>query len=381
MCKSTGETPFRFTPHLHSLIIGPTEGGKTTLLNSMGLAQLQYERAQVFTFDYDAGGIVPCLATGGEVFDLGAMKYSPLSHIHLEDEYAWALDFCENLVTYRGYQMIPQARIDLRRALADLSKNAMTDRTMTKLLGQLQTSETGLRDALEYYAGSQPGSILDGTYSETVDRPWLSFDMAELQKRSEAVRVPVLLAQLHTLDRRMNDGRPTRMTFEEGWRVASDVLLRDFIETSSATMRKKVVAVDLVLHSPGDLSVFPHADRLLANVGTYVFLPNENANTPAMRKHYSDLGLGGRVIRKLAEEMVPRRDYLVKEGNQLREMRLPWGPLQSVLLSVNGRDEKRGILDLRQRYGDQFMPHWLRVKGHDQLARQWEQRNTMKEAA
>ena len=164
------------------------------------------------------------------------------------------------------------------------------------------------------------------------------------------------------------------MSFEEGWRVAGDVLLRDFIEESSATMRKKVVSLNLVLHSPGDLAIFPHADRLLANIGTYIFLPNPEANSPGMRKHYSDLGLGSRVIKQIAEDMRPRRDYLVKEGNQMRVFQLPWGQWQQTLLGCNGRTEKPGILKLQKEFGDRWFTQWLRLKGQPDLAQEWERR-------
>ncbi len=390
ICKSTGHTPFFFSPRLHSFIIGPTEAGKTTLLNSWSAAHLQYEGAQVCTFDLDGGGFVANQACGGEYFDLDTMQYAPFAHIDQENEYTWALDFCERLAGLRNYEMNWQAQRDLARALRDLAKAPREHRTMTGLLAQLQTQEKGLEQALSYYAGTNPGAVLDGQYSPTVESHWLSFDMEQIQKRAEAVRVPVFLAQLHVLDRRISDGRPTQMFFEEGWRVAGDVLLRDFIEEASATMRKKVVSLGLVLHSPGDLSIFPHADRLVANIDTYVFLPNAAADTPAMRKHYADLGLGSREIKMLADptQMQPRRDYYTVQGNQRRKFQLPWGEWQAALFAVNGRDEKPGILQLRQQHGtpregasESWLPAWLNERGHAGLANQWSQRTIRKEAA
>ena len=374
ICKSTGYTPFFFTPRLHSFIIGPSEAGKTVILNSMSMGQFQYDRGQVATFDLDGGAFVPNAACGGQYYDLDKMKYAPLALIDKADEYTWALDFCERLAKLRDFAMTPRARTDLARALRDLSKAPISHRHMTGLLGQLQTHEDGLRAALNYYAGSQPGAVLDGQYSAMQDSHWLAFDMEGIQKKADAIKVPVFLAQLHLLERRLSDGRPTQMSFEEGWRVAGDVLLRDFIEESSATMRKKVVSLNLVLHSPGDLSLFPHADRLLANIGTYIFLPNPEANSPGMRKHYSDLGLGSRVIKEIAEDMRPRRDYLVKEGNQMRKFQLPWGPFQNTLLGCNGRDEKAGILKLQKEAPQTWFPQWLQQKGQPELAQQWEQR-------
>ena len=353
------------------------------LLNAKALGQLQYDRGQVFTFDLDGGAFVPNAATGGQYFDLDKMKYAPLALIDRVDEYTWALDFCERLAKLRDFAMTPRARTDLARALRDLSKAPVHHRTMTGLLAQLQTHEDGLRSALSDYAGSQPGAVLDGQYSAMQESHWLAFDMEGIQKKEEAIKVPVFLAQLHLLDRRLSDGRPTQMSFEEGWRVAGDVLLRDFIEESSATMRKKVVSLNLVLHSPGDLSLFPHADRLLANIGTYIILPTPGANDPAMKKHYADLGLGSRVIKQIAEDMRPRRDYLIvdKEEKQMRVCQLPWGPWQNTLLGCNGRDEKPGILRLQKEAPQTWFPQWLRQRGQLDLAQQWEDRQQQQQEA
>jgi type IV secretion system protein VirB4 len=380
ICQSTGHTPFCFTPRLHSLTIGPTSNGKTVLFNAMATAHLQYERAQVNFFDRDAGAVVPTFACGGEYFDLDAMRYSPLAHIDEEDEMAWAVRLIEKLASLRKFSMTPQASADVMRALRDLSHAPMAHRTITGLLGQLQTHDRGLAHALSYYAGNAPGAVLDGPYTPTMESHWLTFDMEKLMERGPEVSTPVLMTQIHLLGRKM-DGRPTQLFFDEGWMAVGDELLRDYMEQSSATMRKKVVSMHLVLHSPGNLSYFPHADLLLANVGTYVFLPNPEANTPAMRKYYSDLGLGSRVIRKLAEDLRPRRDYLVKEGNQIRVFQLPWGPWASALLGCNGRDEKRRIVELRKHAGEQWLPAWLMEKGQAGLATQWNERHKYKEAA
>jgi len=370
LCKTTGNTPFPFTPELHFTVIGPTSAGKTTLLNAMGMGQLQYSESQVFLFDRDAGGIIPTLACGGSFFDLDAMRYAPLAHIDQEAEYAWALDFCEGLVQMRGEELSSEGRIAIQDALKMLATLPISHRTMTSFLGQLQTTDNGLRAALGYYSGSGPGAILDGVYSPTDDSHWLTFDMEQVFKRPAAVHTPVLQAQIHALERRMNTGRPTLLMFDEGWSAASNELLSGWIEEGSATMRKKVVSVGLVFHSPGDFAVFPHADRLLANIQTHIFLPNEAANSDGLRKHYAALGLGSREIRMIAEDLKPRRDYYVVEGKHRRVFQLPWGPWHAALLGKNGRDHKQRVLALQKQQGELWLPPWLDEQGHAELATQ-----------
>jgi len=386
---TTGDTPFFLTPRLHFLVIGPTDAGKTTIFNSMAIAHLQYPNPHVNFFDFDAGAAVTTAACDGAYFDLGTMQYAPLAHIHKQEERDWALRFLKTLATLQKFEMNPIASADLHRALTDLSAADIEQRTITTLLGQLQTSQRGLEEAIGFYAGNQPGAILDGHYSPLAESRWLTFDMKEILKRGPEVSKPVLMAQIHALEERMDaptegtSGHQTLMLFDEGWQVSGEELLERYVEESSATARKKVVSLGLVLHSPGDLAVFKHRDRLVANFDTYIFLPNPRANDDELRPHYAALGLGSRVIRMIAEEMRPRRDYLVKEGNRMRLFRLPWGPMQQALVGLNGRDHKRRVNELRHEYGEVWVPQLLKEHNHPELVAQWERRyqEWQKEAA
>ena len=131
-----------------------------------------------------------------------------------------------------------------------------------------------------------PGAIIDGQYSQLAHSRYLNFDMEQVQKRSEAVRVPVLLCQLHELDRRIEDNRPTQLFIDEGGLIAGEAIMRDFIQSDSVKLRKKVVQMWLVLHSPEAFKLFPQAGQLLNNIRTYIFLPNEMADTDAVRPGY-----------------------------------------------------------------------------------------------
>jgi len=373
ICKSTGSVPFAFTPRLHSLTIGPTGNGKTVLFGAMAMAHLQYENAQVNFFDHGAGAVIPTWTSGGEYFDLDAMKFAPLAHIDDPGETAWALRLLEKMAALRHFQMNTRAQEDLQRALQHLSGVGIEHRHITGLLGQLQTTEKGLETALGYYAGNQPGSVLDGKYSPLTDSHWLTFDMIEIMKRGPEISTPVLMTQVHLLDRKM-DQRPTAMFFDESWIAIEDELFENYISRSTATARKQVVSLHLVLHSPGDLNNFKQKSRIINNIGTYVFLPNEMANTGSIRKDYSDMGLSSRVIKKIAEEMVSRRHYLVKEGNQMRVFELPWGRWHQVILGVNGPTYRDRALVLKKQYGHGMTEPWLQEQGHTDLAEQWARR-------
>ena len=251
-----------------------------------------------------------------------------------------------------------------------MSTAPVEHRTMTNLIGQIQTHEYGLKEALSFYTLGSGGAILDGVYTPTHENPWRTFDMEKLLARGPAVSTPVLASLFHSMGRLM-DGRPTLALFDEGWMSASDELLRDYVEESSATGRKKVCSLGLVLHSPGNLAIFSRADLLLANIATLIFLPNEKAQDAALKPHYQALGLNAREIAMLAEDMRPKQDYYCVQGKHRRRFQLQSGPMERAVLGVNGRDHKARVLALRAQHGAQWPVVWLTEQGHAELARQW----------
>ncbi len=384
---STGNTPFFFNTHVKDvgnfLLIGPTGHGKTYALCAMAIAHLQFLNAQVHFYDRDAGAVVPTLACGGEFFDLDARQYAPLAHVDEEAERDWGLRLCEKLVALRNFMMTPIARADIQRALLALSTAPIEYRTITGLIAQIQTHEAGLKEALSFYAPDTGNGILDGAYTPTQEKHWLSYDMERLLGRGPEVSTPVLMAQIHEMGRRM-DGRPSLALFDEGWMSAQDELLREYIEESSATNRKKNCSLGLVLHSPGNLATFPRRDLLLTNISTIIFLPNDKAMTEGpngLRQHYEALGLGVREIKMLAEEMRPKQEYYAVQGKNRRRFQFDSRAIERAVLGVNGRDHKARVLALRETFGEEWVSVWLSEQGHQGLVDQWRQWGQKKEAA
>jgi type IV secretion/conjugal transfer VirB4 family ATPase len=366
---TAGSTPFFLNVHAHNvgnfLIVGPSGHGKTFLLNALALAFRQYQGAQVNLFDRDAGAIVPTLACGGDFFDLETQSYAPLASIESDEERGWASQFCERLAILRGFPMTPQARVDIERALLALSTSAPHFRTLTHFLGQLQTDEAGLREALSFYTIGYAGALLDGVPGPQQDNSFLTFEMEKLLGQGQELSTPVLAYLFHRIQQRL-DGRPTLTLVEEGWQAAADTLFQAWTEETSATNRKKVNALGLVLHSPANLAAFARRDLLLTNISTIIFLPNDRANTDGelgQKRHYQALGLGMREIKMLAEDMRPQRDYLCVQGKQRRIFQLESGPLETALLSVNGRDVKQHVTALRAQFGQDWVEVWLRERG------------------
>jgi len=71
---TTGATPFRFHLHVsdlgHTIVVGPSSAGKSTLLGLIAAQWFRYPNAQVFFFDKGYSSWMLTQAVGGEFYDL-----------------------------------------------------------------------------------------------------------------------------------------------------------------------------------------------------------------------------------------------------------------------------------------------------------------------
>ena len=100
---AAGATPFRLNLHVgdvgHTLIIGPTGTGKSTLLAMIAAQFRKYRNAKVFCFD--KGYSIYCLteAVGGAHYDVGDrdsnLTFCPLAESDITWAEGWVRDCCE----------------------------------------------------------------------------------------------------------------------------------------------------------------------------------------------------------------------------------------------------------------------------------------------
>src|SRR5207237_1737219 len=129
---TAGATPFRLNLHVsdvgHTLILGPTGSGKSTLVALLMAQLFRYPRAQVFLFDKDYSAWVLAHACGADYYDIlgdtdRPLSFYPLARLESLAERVWAQEWLEVLLALQGVRVTPGQRKALSRALELLGES------------------------------------------------------------------------------------------------------------------------------------------------------------------------------------------------------------------------------------------------------------------
>lgn len=376
-----GSTPFRLNLHVgdvgHTLLIGATGAGKSTLVGLMTAQWPRYAGAQAFVFDVGYSHWTLCHALGGRHYDIGAGKVDaltlqPLADVDQPIERVWAASWLEMLLELQGIEVTPARRGRLDRALALLADEPRAFRTLTELTVQLQ--DTTLAEALRpYVVGGVYGRLLDasedsldageGAGGERVRHE--VFELRHLLDLDEKILVPVLLYLFRRVERRL-DGRPTLIVIEELWAPLLRTVFANRIRQWLLTLRKQNTAVVLVAHTPAQLAAVPAKQVLVESCPTRILCPNPDATSDATAPLYRELGLNDREIARLAAA-VPKRDYYVASPGGRRLVQLELGPVAlaflGALAGLSPDEARAAVQALVMQEGDDWPAAWLERLG------------------
>ena len=376
--RTAGNTPFRLSPFVgdvgHQMVIGPTGAGKSVLLNFMAMQFLRYPRAQVFVFDKGGSFLVSTAAVGGKYYNVGSSEglehgglvFQPLAKIDEHLERMWASEWLCGLLQNDNIEINSEVKERVWDALTNLSNVPISQRTFTGLSALIQ--DKTLRQALEpYLMGGSYGDILDSDTSYFFDASWQCFEMEHLMQTPGLI-APVLSYLFHVLEARF-DGRPTLMVLDEAWLFLDHPLFASKIKEWLKTLRKKNVAVIFATQSVEDALSSDVASSLIESCPSRIFLPNDRALEPKVKRAYEELGLNDRQIHILSSA-VPKREYYFQShiGNALFDL-----GLDSVALAFCGSSSPEDQLHAHQEikavgWGYEFAKNWLVYKKLPEIA-------------
>ena len=165
---TTGSMPFRLSLHQgdvgHAIVIGPTGSGKSTLLSFLACQWLRHPGAQVYIFDKGRSCRAMTYAMGGDFYglaqDAANISFQPLATLERDGELAWAHNWLLEILRFERVDLTPTLKQELWSALANLTTMPCDHRTLTTLMGLLQSEP--MRQALQSYT-------LDGSYGHLLD--------------------------------------------------------------------------------------------------------------------------------------------------------------------------------------------------------------------
>ena len=375
-CVTTGSTPFRLNLHVgdlgHTLILGRTGGGKSVLLGSLVSQFLRYEGMTAYVFDMGNSMYTLCKAVEGSHYSIAGnvdakrpeLAFCPLQWLQSKSDLSWACFWIETLASLNGVNVTSEQRNEISRRMDVFAKSG--EKTLLSFVTGLMDTE--LVSALEMYTREGMFGYLLDADEDSLDLKESGgltvFEIQELMSFGDPkIILPVLLYLFRRIERSLH-GQPALIVLDEAWLMLGHDAFKNKLREWFKTMRKNNCAVVIATQSFSDVTKSDIVEVIKDSTATKVYLPNPQAKAEDAAELYRRMGLNGRQIDIIANS-VPKRQYYFtsEEGNRLFELAL--GPLQLSLLAVSDKDSLAKVRELEQRFGRDWLPEWLALRGID----------------
>ena len=414
---SRGNTLIRIVNHVrdlgHFLCLGATRAGKSTLLNLLRAAWMQYLQAQAVLFDLDGHGRLLTYLLGGKWHDLGAVgqRYAPFQGIDDPLRLALVQEWLLDLLLDYGITRDAYVVSHIGKGLATLATYSAAERTMTTLLhilvaqGQASTQKarTGSRDihgishpdptlmqlvnqrhaihtTLEQFTmrGTYNG-LFDAATDDLTTHPVQTFEMRSLLNRS-SILAPVMRYVLLHVEQQMSTDAPMLLQFDDAavaWMADSmqttsgmeGVKRQEKVQTYLQTTAKKGVSLGFSTHTLVKVFGGPFGTILQEACPSRFYMPNGAALQEDVYAIYHRLGLAHPAIEMIAKSR-PQRDVYVaveEQGQQL--VHLPHGKAVLDCIARNSAADHALMDRLMETVGPEgFSTAWLRTCNQEEAA-------------
>ncbi len=350
LLKTSARSPYYFNFHKgdlgHTLIVGPSGGGKTVLMNFL-LAQAEKTGARQIFIDKDRGAEIFVRACGGTYLALanGAPTgFNPLKALtNSGDDIAFLGGFIKSLVrredrpfTVQDEKLIAEA-ITSVMALPPAKRSFSALRTM---MGMRDAEGVGAR-LEKWTAEGSLGWVFDNE-ADALDLSsrFLGFDMTDFLDNQE-IRTPLMLYLFRRIDALLT-GQRVIISIDEFWKALGDDAFRGFAQDGLKTYRKRNALLVFATQSPADALRSDISHSILEQVATKIFLPNPFGSSKDYREGFALTAAEYALIR---EELAPEsHKFLVKQGHDSVVVQLDLNGLDDELAVLSGRAETTAIV-------------------------------------
>jgi type IV secretion system protein VirB4 len=216
--------------------------------------------------------------------------------------------------------------------MASLATDEPAHRTLSVFCDLVQNRQ--IREALRPYTLSgNYGQLFDADSESLEEARWTMLEMGHLMGLGEKVILPALDYLFHRIEARF-DGSPTLLILDEAWLFLAHPVFMRRLQSWLKTLRKKTVYVVFATQEVADAMSSPILPTILSACHTKIFLPDEEATSPAMRNAYRDMGLSDTEIQILARSQ-KKRDYYYRSTKGRRLFTLDLGPIALSLVGAN----------------------------------------------
>ncbi len=348
--KTRDNRVFRFSncvsDVMHTMVLGPTGSGKSTLIALMGMSWMKYPNISIKVFDKDNSNAAWVKAAGGEVMDLAQTAYAPLSELmkHEENsddfniELGWITQWINQIFELSGISVDSKAKKYIREeVVSKFRSHKSTDSGLS--IDDLDFQVPELRDAWIEYKDSTNG-LLSGTEDTFSSNRKLCMAMDKILDMSEEIMISTLRFIFHRMEKDFKLAMFTLLILEEFWQYLYHPIFLKELKNWLKTLRKFNVSVMPVTQNVEDVAGIPGlASELIQSCPNIIYLPNEYLGNPKVRDIYLQFGLNEQQL-DILQTAIPKRQYYItsSQGNRLIDFDL--SPLELAFIGVSGEAYK-----------------------------------------
>jgi type IV secretion system protein VirB4 len=276
-------------------------------------------------------------------------------------ERLWASEFIQNLLLAQSMPLSASAKKEIDQALESLASDAPAHRTLSVFCDLVQSRD--IREALRPYSLSgHYGRLFDADGDDFRSGRWIMVEMGHLMQMGEAVIVPALDVLFHRIEAQFT-GRPTLLILDEAWLFLSHSVFMRRLQSWLKTLRKKNVYVVFATQEVADAMDSPILPTMISACHVKIFLPDEEATSPAMMRAYQELGLSETEIGILATAQ-KKRDYYYRSSKGRRLFTLDLGPIALTFTGLSSPAEHLFLDDMIKSTAPEAYPQaMLRYRG------------------
>ncbi|OAO04841.1 transporter [Sphingomonadales bacterium EhC05] len=351
LLKTSARSPYFFNFHKgdlgHTLIIGPSGGGKTVLLNFL-MAQAEKTGARQIFIDKDRGAQIFVQASGGTYLALHngiATGFSPLKALtDCAPDKSFLSVFIRQLVRADGKPISVEEERRIEDGINAVMKLPVSERSLSALrsmLGMKDASGVGARLEKWTSEGSLGWVFDNPDDSMTLDARFIGFDMTDFLDNAD-IRTPVMLYLFHRIDQLLT-GERMIICIDEFWKALGDEAFRRFAQDGLKTYRKRNALLIFATQSPADALKSDISHSILEQVATKIMLPNPFG---ARGDYVDGFALSEAEFKLVREDLSPEsHKFLVKQGHDSVVVELDLSGLDDALAVLSGRAETTAQVD------------------------------------
>ncbi len=351
LLRTNARSPYFFNFHKgdlgHTLIIGPSGGGKTVLLNFL-MAQAEKTGARQIFIDKDRGAQIFVQASGGTYLALRngvATGFAPLKALcDTPGDKSFLSIFIRQLVRADGLPVSVQEERRIEDGINAVMKLPNADRSLSALrsmLGMKDISGVGARLEKWTSEGSLGWVFDNPADGMTLGARFIGLDMTDFLDNAD-IRTPVMLYLFHRIDQLLN-GERMIICIDEFWKALGDEAFRRFAQDGLKTYRKRNALLVFATQSPADALKSDISHSILEQVATKIMLPNPFG---ARRDYVEGFALSEAEFKLVRDDLAPEgHKFLVKQGHDSVVVELDLSGLDDALAVLSGRAETNAVAD------------------------------------